>query len=134
MAGGVRFGNDGFGITLQQKMLEHSTIEAIATGNLKEVSLSGLIEHHNNILFGKSLNSYAGIGPSVGKYYGVDSMYIGCNIVLGIEYKVLLLPIVVSIDLKPTFRLQETDWYHTGIGISFRYIFIRERTHLFNKS
>ena len=37
-AAGVRFSNEGFGLSLQQRIFEHTTIEAIGQINFKEVS------------------------------------------------------------------------------------------------
>ena len=126
-AAGVRFSNEGFGLSLQQRIFEHTTIEAIGQINFKEVSATAMIEHHNNLLFTKSLNMYGGIGPSVGKYLLSDSSYVGCNLVFGVEYKVLLLPLVISADLKPAFKLQEDDWFHLRIGFSFRYVLLKQK-------
>ena len=126
-AAAVRFSNEGFGLSLQQRIFEHTTIEAIGQINFKEVSATAMIEHHNNLLFTKSLNMYGGIGPSVGKYLLSDSSYVGCNLVFGVEYKVLLLPLVISADLKPAFKLQEDDWFHLGIGFSFRYVLVKQK-------
>ncbi len=126
-AGGVRFSNEGFGLSLQQRIFEHTTIEVIGQVNFKEASATAMIEHHNNLLFTKSLNMYGGIGPSYGKYLLSDSSYLGCNLVFGVEYKVLLLPLVISADLKPAFKLQEDDWFHLGIGFSFRYVLIKQK-------
>ena len=132
-AGGVRFSNEGFGLTLQQHIFEHTTVEGIAMANFNEVSVAGLIEKHNNLLFSKSLNTYAGIGPVFGKYYASDSGYIGCDVIFGLEYKVLLLPIVISADIKPRFKLEQDYWFRFGAGISFRYVFIKEKKTLFNR-
>lgn len=129
-AAGVRFSNEGFGLSLQQRIFEHTTMEAIGQINFREVSATAMIEHHNNLLFTKSLNMYGGIGPSVGKYLLYDSTYLGCNLVFGVEYKVLLLPLVISADLKPAFKLQEDDWFHLGIGFSFRYVLIKQKKKL----
>lgn len=134
MSGGVRFSNEGFGLTLQQQVFEHTTVEGIAMANFKEISVSGLIEKHNNLLFTKSLNTYAGIGPVFGKYFAADSGYIGCDVVFGLEYKVLLLPIVISADIKPRFKLEQDDWFHVGAGISMRYVFIKEKKKLFERN
>ncbi len=133
-AGGVRFSNEGFGLTVQQKLFDHTSIEGIGQINFNEASFTAMIEHHNNILFTKSFNVYAGIGPSIGTYLLSDSSYVGFNIILGAEYKVLLLPILISADIKPAFKLQEEDWFHMSLGLSFRYVFIKEkRKRLFGR-
>ncbi len=129
-AGGVRFSNEGFGLTVQQRIFEFTTLEMIGQINFKEVSATAMIEQHNNLLFSKSLNMYGGIGPSFGKYLLSDSSYLGCNLVFGVEYKVLLLPLVISADLKPAFKLQEDDWFHLGLGFSFRYVLIKQKRKL----
>jgi hypothetical protein len=130
-SGGVRMSNEGVGLSLQQLVLEHVTFEGIGMVNLNEASVSGLLEYHNNVLFGKGLNTYIGGGPVYGRYYNADSAYFGADVILGLEYKVLLLPIVVSADIKPRLRLEQTDWFNVGLGISFRYIFIKQKRKLF---
>jgi len=131
-AGGVRMSNEGFGLTLQQQILEHVTFEGIGMINLSEISVSGMLQYHNNVLFGKSLNTYIGGGPVYGRYYQADSAYFGADVIFGLEYKVLLLPIVVSADIKPRLKLEQTDWFNLGLGISFRYVFIKQKRKLFD--
>ena len=92
------------------------------------------IEYHNNLLFTKSLNTYIGAGPVYGKFYNADSSYWGANVVFGLEYKVLLLPFVVSADLKPTVKPGQDDWFDIGMGITFRYVFIKEKRKLFERN
>lgn len=135
-AGGLRFSNEGFGLSLQQKIFEHTTIEVIALGNFTEVSISGLIEKHNNLLFSKNLNVYMGVGPVFGNYLNDESTksnYIGSDVIVGLEYKILFLPIVVSADVKPRFKLEQDDWINFATGISFRYVFIKEKRTLFKE-
>lgn len=131
-AGGVRMSNEGFGLTVQQRLFEHATIEGIAMTSLTEGSIAGLLELHNNLLFTKSLNTYIGLGPLVGTKYFSDTTYLGADVVLGLEYKILLLPIVVSADIKPTFRFDNSDWFNLGVGISMRYVFIKDKKKLTN--
>jgi len=132
-AGGLRISKNELGLTLQQKVLDHFTIEVLAVSNLDEYYLTVLPEIHNNILWGDGFNSYWGVGPRFGAY-APDSKYIGGDFIMGVEYKMLLFPIVLSADVKPAFRFQEENWFELGAGISFRYVFIKvKKKKLFNK-
>lgn len=133
-AAGIRMGNEGIGISLQQRLFDHTTVEAIAEMNLKNYWVTGMIEQHNNILFSKSFNAYAGIGPSFGKDYFTDSVWVGGNFIFGVEYKVLLLPFVISADLKPSFRFGQEDAFDLGVGFSVRYVLFKDKTSIFNRN
>lgn len=113
------------GASLQQKVLPHATVECIGAFNLREYYFSALLEKHDNILWGDGFNSYYGAGPRFG-HIG-DSSYAGADVIIGIEYKILLLPIVFSADVKPGFRLHQDNWFELGVGVSFRYILIKEK-------
>ncbi len=132
-AGGIRMSKEGIGLSLQQKVFDHTTVEGIVLFNLNETSVGGLLEYHNNLLFTKSLNTYIGAGPVYGKFYNADSSYWGANVVFGLEYKVLLLPFVVSADIKPTVKPGQDDWFNIGMGITFRYVLIKEKRKLFDR-
>ncbi|MFN0275339.1 MAG: hypothetical protein ACKVPJ_06325 [Chitinophagales bacterium] len=125
-AGGLRISKNELGLTLQQKILEHTTLELLAISNLDEYYFSVIPEFHNNILWGDGFNSYWGAGPRFG-INNNDSSYFGGDLVFGVEYKMLLFPFVLSADIKPGFRFQEENWFELGAGISFRYIFIKEK-------
>ncbi|MBK8343906.1 MAG: hypothetical protein IPL12_11685 [Bacteroidetes bacterium] len=84
-AGGIRMSKEGIGLSLQQKVFDHTTVEGIVLFNLNETSVGGLLEYHNNLLFTKSLNTYIGAGPVYGKFYNADSSYWGANVVFGLE-------------------------------------------------
>jgi hypothetical protein len=132
-AAGIRMSNEGAGLSIQQRVLEHTTVEAIGMINLNEATFSGLLEYHNNLLFSKSLNTYIGAGPVYGKYYNADSAYLGADVILGLEYKILLMPMVISLDLKPRMKLEQDDWFNLGTAITIRYVFIKEKRKLFNR-
>lgn len=125
-AGGLRISKNELGISLQQKLLEHTTLEILAVTNLEEYYITVMPEFHNNILWGDGFNTYWGAGPRFG-VQEYDSTYFGGDIVFGLEYKMLLFPIVFSADIKPGFRFQQDNWFELGAGISFRYIFIKEK-------
>lgn len=133
-AGGIRMSKNEVGVSLQQKILEHTTLEGLAIFNFNEYYVTVMAEKHQPILWGDGFNSYFGAGPRLGSIQS-DSMYFGADVVFGVEYKMLLFPVVLSADIKPGFRLQQENWFELGVGISFRYIFIKEqKKKLFHKN
>jgi len=70
---GLRIGS-GFGISVQQRLWDKYTAEAIVQKNLFRdgTNISALVEQHNKLLF-KGLNFYIGAGPHVGLYSGNQS-------------------------------------------------------------
>ncbi|MBC8047475.1 MAG: hypothetical protein H7Y00_11820 [Fimbriimonadaceae bacterium] len=125
-AGGVRMSKNEVGLTLQQHIVETVTLEGLAIVNANEYYFSALIEKHNKILWGEGFNSYFGAGPRYGVYRN-DTAYYGADFIFGVEYKMLLFPVVLSADIKPGFRIEQDKWFELGVGVSFRYIFNKEK-------
>lgn len=122
---GVRIGQNDFGITGQQKILPQTTLEAIGLVSGREVSAIGLVEQHFPIL-GKGFNVYLGAGAHVGhlKDHGV---FYGGDLLAGAELKLPIIPIVLSLDLKPAFHVNHEEWGGVGGGLSIRYILVKEK-------
>ncbi|UOQ75641.1 hypothetical protein MUN84_13265 [Hymenobacter sp. 5516J-16] len=64
-AAGLRFSKNNYGLTVQQKVLEKTTLEGLALVGSREVSATLLAEQHFGIL-GPSLNYYFGAGGHLG--------------------------------------------------------------------
>ncbi|MBC8172803.1 MAG: hypothetical protein H7X71_02760 [Chitinophagales bacterium] len=125
-AGGLRMSKNEVGLTVQQHIFETVTVEALAMFNIEEYYFSAMLEKHDKILWGEGFNSYFGAGPRYGKYI-TDSTYFGADFVFGAEYKMLLFPVVLSADIKPGFRFEQDNWFELGVGVSIRYILIKEK-------
>ncbi len=132
-AGGVRLGTD-WGITFQQRLLKHTTGEAIFQSSLfrEELMLTALFEQHYPVI-SKRLNVYLGAGFHKGYLTNNNSTFqapFGISAIGGIEFTIARF--AISYDYKPAFNLSggENTWYSQS-GISVRYVFIKQ--NLFKK-
>ncbi len=122
---GVRIGRNDFGITGQQKLFKQTTIEAIGLVSGREVSATGLIEQHFPIL-GQGFNVYLGAGAHVGHLKDHGGFY-GGDLLGGAELKLPIVPIVLSLDLKPAFHVNHEEWGTVNGALSIRYILVKEK-------
>ncbi|MEJ8803772.1 hypothetical protein [Pontibacter sp. H249] len=122
---GPRFESDKFGISLQQKLHEKGTIEAIVTVGSNEYSGTALYEWHFPLL-GKRFNYYLGAGGHVGNLKD-SGVFTGADAIVGLEYKVNGLPILLSADLKPAVHINHADWFDLSSGVSVRYVILKEK-------
>ncbi len=123
-AAGLRLGSP-YGITVQQALAPRLTLEGIAGLAAREVSGTVLAEFHFGIL-GPSLNYYFGAGGHVGRNKDTGG-YGGFDGIVGLEYKVAFLPVVLSYDFKPSVELRNDDWARFPTALSLRYVFIKKR-------
>ncbi|MGI4885030.1 MAG: hypothetical protein ACRYFR_08735 [Janthinobacterium lividum] len=123
-AAGLRLGSP-YGLTVQQAVAPRLTLEGIAGLASREVSGTVLAEYHFGIL-GRSLNYYLGAGGHVGNNKDT-SRFGGFDGVVGIEYKIAFLPLVLSYDFKPSVEINSNDWARFPTAFSVRYVFIRQR-------
>lgn len=121
---GLRLGRP-YGITVQQTLAPRFTLEGIAGLASREVSGTVLAEFHFGIL-GPSLNYYFGAGGHVGRNKDTGG-YGGFDGVVGLEYKVAFLPVVLSYDFKPSVEIHNDDWARFPTALSIRYVFIKKR-------
>ncbi|WP_400192568.1 hypothetical protein [Hymenobacter sp. B81] len=122
---GTRLGSNNYGLTIQQKVGEKVTIEGLGLLREREVTGTVLAERHFPIL-GPSLNYYFGAGGHLGRHkdYGTVG---GFDALVGAEYKVAFIPIVLSFDFKPTYELNGDDWFRFPTAFSVRYVLIKEK-------
>lgn len=124
-AAGVRLESERFGLSLQQKLHERGTIEAILSVGSREYSGTALYEWHFPML-GKRFNYYLGAGGHVGNLKD-NGVFSGVDAILGIEYKVNGLPFLLSADVKPAVHINHEDWVNLSSGVSIRYVLIKEK-------
>ncbi|RZK28035.1 MAG: hypothetical protein EOO63_12135 [Hymenobacter sp.] len=127
---GARLGGGNYGITLQQRVASRVTIEGIAGLREREYSGTVLGEYHFGIL-GPSLNYYFGAGGHVGHNKDTGG-FSGLDALVGVEYKVAFLPVVLSFDFKPSLEFSSDDYARFPTAFSIRYVFLRRKTNLFN--
>ncbi|MBT2556430.1 hypothetical protein J7E24_01390 [Hymenobacter sp. ISL-91] len=125
-AAGLRIGGGQYGLTVQQKFAPKATIEGLALASSREISATLLAERHFGIL-GPSLNYYLGAGGHLG-HHKDDGTFGGFDVIVGAEYKIAFVPLVVSVDFKPTVEINSADWARFPTAFSVRYIIIKEKT------
>ncbi len=128
---GARLGGGNYGITLQQRVASRVTIEGIAGLREREYSGTVLGQYHFGIL-GPSLNYYVGAGGHVGHNKDTGG-FGGLDALVGVEYKVAFLPIVLSFDFKPTFEFKGDDYARFPTAFSIRYVLFKRRTNLLDQ-
>jgi hypothetical protein len=124
---GIRL--DGFGVTLQQQIAVHNTVELILQSGgfgKKDMILTALLEQHKGLLT-QNLNFYLG-GGLYKKWYdtedaanvGFTKNPFGISPIMGLELNIG--KIVLSGDIKPNIKLtgdgKALEW-HTGISIRY---------------
>jgi hypothetical protein len=129
-AAGLRLGKNNFGLTVQQKVFEKTTLEGLGLVSSREVSATLLAERHFGIL-GPSLNYYFGAGGHLGRNKDTGG-FGGFDALAGVEYKVAFVPLVLSFDFKPTIEINSADWARFPVALSVRYVLIKDNTGLFD--
>ncbi|PJJ53164.1 hypothetical protein [Hymenobacter chitinivorans] len=130
-AAGLRLGAGSYGVTVQQKILDKVTLEGLGIVGTREVSGTVLAERHFGIL-GPSLNYYLGAGGHLGNHKD-DGAFGGFDGIVGAEYKVAFVPVVLSFDFKPSVEFNSADWARFPTAFSVRYVFVKEKkTGLFD--
>jgi hypothetical protein len=124
-AAGVRFGGDVFGLSVQQKILEKSTLEGIFAVGSRDASGTLLFEQHFPFL-GKAFNYYLGAGAHVGQLKDHGTFF-GGDLILGTELKLPLFPLLLSFDIKPAMHVNHEDWFDFASGFTLRYILVKEK-------
>jgi hypothetical protein len=128
---GARLGGGNYGITLQQRVASRVTIEGIAGLGGREYSGTVLGQYHFGIL-GPSLNYYFGAGGHLGHNKDTGN-FGGFDGLVGVEYKVAFLPVVLSFDFKPTLEINSDDYARFPTAFSIRYVLFKRRTNLLDQ-
>lgn len=129
-AAGVRAGYPN-GLTAKLFLSDAGAVEGIAHFYFGGgVGVTGLYEHHIEILQVPALNFFFGGGLSTTAYNGsVDNIdpYVAVGIegITGVEYTFEDFPLNVSVDVKPTVNVIgfENTPFLPSAGVSARYIF-----------
>jgi len=140
---GIRLGNNNtsrqLGITFQQRVMKHTSLEAILqTDFSRNSSLSLLLEKHRPII-SKRFNYYLGAGVSFGneesfKKNEIDkeiiqtygNKTIGVDAIAGVEFTIA--KTVLSVDYKPNFNMTGREEFYRGqIGFSARTVLTKSK-------
>ncbi len=124
------------GITFKHFISEDVAIEALAETRWRGLLLTGLIQRHRPALDVQGLNWYYGGGAHIGfwayhrnnpwwtRHEDESYLVLGLDVILGLEYKLPDLPLVVAADWKPAFNFVGVEGFWGDFGaVSLRYIF-----------
>ena len=124
-AAGFRSAGSNYGLTIQQLIIPKTTLEGLGMVAPRERSATLLAERHFGIL-GPSLNYYFGAGAHFGRHKD-DGSFWGFDGIIGAEYKIAFIPLVIAIDFKPTIEYGSADWNRFPTAFSLRYIILKQR-------
>jgi hypothetical protein len=66
-----------------------------------------------------------GAGGHIGNLKDFGTTY-GLDLMIGVEWKLPALPLTISIDMKPSYNLQDQDWFEFPAAISVHYVLAKE--------
>lgn len=143
-AAGLRLGSNDYsrtlGLTAQQRILKHTTLEGIIQSDFsRNTTMHLLLEQHKPII-SKRFNYYYGLGYSFGweesQVKNPATMEIittygnatnGIDLIAGIEMTVL--NTTISLDYKPNFNMSGREEFFRGqVGISARTVLVKSKT------
>ncbi|WP_075351091.1 hypothetical protein [Algoriphagus marinus] len=140
---GIRMGNNQisrtFGISAQQRIADHASLEAILQSDFNLNSTFSILAKKHHPIISKRFNYYYGAGLSLGKEesfvknesdqtiirtYGNNTT--GVDLIGGIE--MTLLNTVISLDYKPNVNLVgRSEFYRGQIGLSARMVLVKSK-------
>jgi hypothetical protein len=142
-AAGIRMGSNDFsrtfGISAQQRVFKHITLEGILQSDFSKNSTAHLLVEVHRPIISKRFNYYYGAGVSTGweesfvkdketkqilHTYGNSTS--GVDIIAGVEITVA--NTVISLDYKPNFNLSGREEFVRGqVGISARMVLVKSK-------
>lgn len=140
---GIRFGNSEInrtiGLSLQQRIIERVTLEAILQSDFsRNTTVSLLAERHRPII-SKRFNYYYGAGVAFGNEESfvkndetkqIDHTFgnstVGVDLIAGVELTIA--NAVISLDYKPNINLAgRSEFYRGQVGISARTVLVKSK-------
>lgn len=141
---GIRLGGSS-GLTFKKFIVDEQSIEAIISNRRSGIQLTilHLIHQPMHVSFNENFYFYYGVGGHVGseEYSGIDKelsnadptefnyieknyLTMGIDGMIGIEYRMLSVPITLSLDLKPylnyiDMRKIKADFWDASIAIKY---------------
>ena len=141
---GIRLGGTS-GITYKQFIVNEQAIETIVSGRNGGVQLTILwtMHHPMEISFNENFYFYYGVGGHLGMekhdditkkldtvsgfwYESKKYIALGVDALIGIEYRMLNIPITLSMDMKPYLNyvgMRKLDGQFWDVAIAVKYIF-----------
>lgn len=140
---GLRLGNSDInrtvGISLQQRIFEKGTVEAILQSDFSRNTTFSILGQKHHPIISKRFNYYYGGGLSFGKeesfvknpttkeiIHTYGNATTGIDLIAGIE--MTLANAVISLDYKPNFNLAGREEFYRGqVGISARTVLVKSK-------
>jgi hypothetical protein len=120
------------GVTFKHSLDGVSAVEGILTSRWRGFSITALYEYHFFPFDVDGLYAFVGAGGHLGYYNGenvrwldnsVNTLVIGADGILGIEYTFADIPLCLTFDWKPIVNLiGSQNFLGGGFGLSARYI------------
>lgn len=142
-AAGIRMGSNDFsrtfGISAQQRVFKHITLEGILQSDFSRNSTAHLLVEVHRPIGSKRFNYYYGAGVSTGWeesfvkdketkqiIHTYNNSTSGVDIIAGVELTIL--NTVISLDYKPNVNLKGREEFVRGqIGISARMVLVKSK-------
>ncbi|MFK7756717.1 MAG: hypothetical protein AB8B53_07280 [Flavobacteriales bacterium] len=125
-------GGKMLGLTYSQRFFKRTTAEINLDFRNQEVKTTILGKYHKRLL-GKGLTLFGGVGYHIGNFKD-EGAFTGADITLGVEHKILILPLSVSFELNPSAHItgEHPDWYTFQSVFAVKYILVRNKESIFN--
>jgi len=124
-----------YGITYKHFFAPYNAIEIIAGSEWNGYSLTGLYEFEKEFKAVNGLYWFIGAGLNAGvyqkKYYFIEKQYAtdlstieaaGVDAIVGLEYKISVIPLCISLDIKPIYNFYNVNQATYDFALSLRYI------------
>ena len=117
------------GFTLKHFFAPASAFEGILSAGPRYFQLTGLYEYQQPLPGAPGLDWFVGLGAHIGNVYYKnhpgDRLFIGGDLIAGLEYTFPTAPFAISLDWKPSFNFVNdyNDYWYAGFALSLRYTF-----------
>ncbi|GAA0879613.1 hypothetical protein GCM10009119_25810 [Algoriphagus jejuensis] len=140
---GLRFGNSQLnrtvGLTMQQRVFEHVTLEGIIQSDFDRNTYFSLLAQKHKPIISKRFNYYLGGGIGLGNeesfvknpgtkeiIHTYGNATVGVDLVAGIELTVA--NAVIAVDYKPNINISGREEFYRGqVGISARAVLVKSK-------
>jgi len=137
IAAGLKFGGYENGFSGKYFMNEKTSLEAIIGIRSHGLVFTGLYELNQQIFNVQGLRLYYGFGAHIGaigsgvykrfngdnERYNNNTILLGADGVIGVEYVIPNTPIAVSVDLNPRIELATGPFFDIAPGLGVKYTF-----------
>ncbi len=135
LSAGVRIGGGLNGGTIKYFMMDNIAVEGILAPRWGGMSITGLVEVHNDFFDIEHMRWFYGGGAHIGFYDGAkttwgklnESYFIaGLDGVIGVEYNFtdIIFPFTIGSDFKPAFNFNsDLGFQYFDVSVTARYIF-----------